>query len=143
MVGMMQMMCATRENIAEYIEKEFGDRAEFMFRDSPDTGVFRHGGNKKWYAVLMKVGYAKLGLGKEGAADIINLKCDPVLAFQLVDGIRIFPAYHMNKVHWISVLLDGSEEYAEACSLVSLSHRLTSTASVRQKKKADTPERVR
>ena len=126
MVGMMQMMCATRENIAEYIEKEFGDRAEFMFRDSPDTGVFRHGGNKKWYAVLMKVGYAKLGLGKEGAADIINLKCDPVLAFQLVDGIRIFPAYHMNKKNWCSVILNSAVATEEICKRLDYSRMAAS-----------------
>ena len=34
---------------------------------------------------------------------ILNLKCDPNLAPILHDFRAIFPAYHMNKRHWISV----------------------------------------
>ena len=39
----------------------------------------------------------------------INLKCDPVEAQflrQMFDAVR--PAYHMNKTHWNTVILDGS-----------------------------------
>jgi predicted DNA-binding protein (MmcQ/YjbR family) len=38
----------------------------------------------------------------------INLKCDPEVGAQLreeYDGVR--PGYHMNKKHWITVLIDG------------------------------------
>ena len=34
---------------------------------------------------------------------MLNLKCDPNLAPILHDFRAIFPAYHMNKRHWISV----------------------------------------
>jgi predicted DNA-binding protein (MmcQ/YjbR family) len=39
----------------------------------------------------------------------INLKCDPVEAQFLRDMFEaVRPAYHMNKTHWNTVLLDGS-----------------------------------
>ena len=37
----------------------------------------------------------------------------------------VLPAYHMNKRHWISVILDGSIGEAELERLIEDSHRLT------------------
>jgi predicted DNA-binding protein (MmcQ/YjbR family) len=39
----------------------------------------------------------------------INLKCDPLTALDLRDEFdAVTPGYHMNKVHWNTVILDGS-----------------------------------
>ncbi|MGA1866110.1 MAG: MmcQ/YjbR family DNA-binding protein [Thermoplasmatota archaeon] len=39
----------------------------------------------------------------------INLKCDPMTALDLRDEFpSVTPGYHMNKVHWNTVRLDGS-----------------------------------
>lgn len=39
----------------------------------------------------------------------INLKCDPALAEELRKEYPcIVPGYHMNKVHWNTVILDGT-----------------------------------
>jgi len=39
----------------------------------------------------------------------INLKCDPEMAVQLREQhTSVLPGYHMNKWHWITVLMDGS-----------------------------------
>jgi predicted DNA-binding protein (MmcQ/YjbR family) len=39
----------------------------------------------------------------------INLKCDPLIAMDLRDEFNaITPGYHMNKVHWNTVALDGT-----------------------------------
>lgn len=40
---------------------------------------------------------------------VLNLKCDPNLAPILHDFRAIFPAYHMNKRHWISVDLSANK----------------------------------
>ncbi len=38
----------------------------------------------------------------------INLKCDPLIALDLRDEFEaVTPGYHMNKVHWNTVVLDG------------------------------------
>ena len=39
----------------------------------------------------------------------INLKCDPGTAIDLREEFgSVTPGYHMNKVHWNTVMLDGS-----------------------------------
>lgn len=39
----------------------------------------------------------------------INLKCDPETGVQLREQYTsVLPGYHMNKRHWITVLMDGS-----------------------------------
>ncbi len=35
------------------------------------------------------------------------------------------PAYHMNKEHWITILLDGSVEREKIKQLIDLSYELT------------------
>ena len=48
----------------------------------------------------------KPGLSGGGCVDILNVKCDSVLIGSLLAEAGFFPAYHMNKNTWISVLLD-------------------------------------
>lgn len=47
----------------------------------------------------------------------------------MIGGLRkeegILPAYHMNKEHWITVLLDGTVEKEEICNLIDISFELT------------------
>lgn len=55
----------------------------------------------------------------------INLKADPDEA----DFLRrvypsVLPAYHMNKTHWNSVILDGSVPDEEVCRMIARSYRL-------------------
>lgn len=39
----------------------------------------------------------------------INLKCDPETGAELREQYSsVLPGYHMNKKHWITVLMDGS-----------------------------------
>ena len=55
--------------------------------------------------------------------DVVNLKCDPLMNVVTEDGI--FPAYHMSKTHWISVVLDGSVDEDKIKWLLNLSFELT------------------
>ena len=122
------MAAATKQQIEFYIGSQgYASGAEYIFKNSPEVGVFRHSDNHKWFAVFMTISYEKLGLHKSGSVDILNLKCLPPLAAGVVDKKCIFPAYHMNKTHWISVLLDGSADMENIVSLIDLSFHLTST----------------
>ena len=39
----------------------------------------------------------------------INLKCDPEISVQLREQYAsVLPGYHMNKKHWITVVMNGS-----------------------------------
>jgi predicted DNA-binding protein (MmcQ/YjbR family) len=55
----------------------------------------------------------------------INLKCDPERALELraqYEGVQ--PGYHMNKKHWITVMLDGSVPRREVESWIDDSYAL-------------------
>ena len=39
--------------------------------------------------------------------EIVNLKCEPDLISNLIRESGIYPVYHMNKQHWISLDIEG------------------------------------
>ena len=65
-------------------------------------------------------------LQKAGAfMDVINLKTLPEQREEPYKEKGIYPAYHMNHSHWISVALDGSLADDRVMQLVGTSFRLT------------------
>ena len=65
-----------------------------------------------------------MGLPGDAMTEILDLKCGPAMIGSLLDGQRYLPAYHMNKEHWITVLLDGSIPEEELFPLIELSYQL-------------------
>lgn len=56
----------------------------------------------------------------------INLKTEPIRGELLrMAYAAVVPGYHMNKRHWISVILDGSMTDEDIFPLIEESHRLT------------------
>ena len=56
---------------------------------------------------------------------LLNLKCDPSQAQELRDIFEaVIPAYHMNKTHWNSVILDGSVPISEIERMIDHSYTL-------------------
>lgn len=114
-----------RNGLEKYIAEVYSTDAEFPWASYPDYMVFRHYGNRKWFAVIMTVPKEKLGLSEEGKLDIVNLKCEPAVIGSLVLERGIFPAYHMSKTNWISVALDGSVSDNKIEMLLDVSFNLT------------------
>ncbi|WP_298631268.1 MmcQ/YjbR family DNA-binding protein, partial [uncultured Veillonella sp.] len=56
--------------------------------------------------------------------NIVNLKCESDLIPNLIHGNGIYPAYHMNKTHWISVDIEGYEDIEKLKILVDMSYQL-------------------
>ena len=56
---------------------------------------------------------------------LVSLKCDPLLSGSLRAEPGFFPAYHMSKEHWISVLLDTVDD-EKLRFLIDMSWELTS-----------------
>ena len=96
-----------REDIYEYVKKRYGTVPEYLWKDSPKSAVLRHK-NGKWYGVLMEVERARLGLEGDPKVDIIDVKCNPDMVGLLTQIYGFLPGYHMNKRHWITMLLDGT-----------------------------------
>ena len=75
-------------------------------------------------------------MGRAGTdyVDVINMKIDDLFFRDLIiqeDGIM--PAYHMNKMHWISVLLDGTVPDERVFDLIDMSFLATASAKKKQK----------
>lgn len=88
----------------------------------PDVAVFKIRG--KMFATL----------GEEDGIARTNLKCDPDEAAALRDIFpAVLPGYHMNKLHWNTVLLDGSVPVGELERMIDSSYALV----VKTLRKAD------
>ena len=115
----------TKDKVSAYIRKTYGILADFPFGPPEDTAVFRHKDSRKWFAIVMEIPKNRLGNFGEEKVVVMNVKCEPWLLGSLLTVDGCFPAYHMNKEHWVSVLLDGTmpEELAE--NLIDTAYRLT------------------
>ncbi len=93
---------------ARYAKEKYGDELEFLWADLPDAAVLRRKDSRKWYAVFMTVGKNKLGLDGAEKAEILDVRVAPEELPKIADYKSYFPGYHMNKKHWLTILLDGS-----------------------------------
>ena len=114
-----------RAEVLNYISEIYSAEADYPFMQYPDVAVFRHTNNRKWFAVIMSVQKNKLGMNDDGTVDILNLKCDPIIAGSLRNEEGFYPAYHMSKSNWISAALDGSADSEKIKWLIDISYDLT------------------
>ena len=112
-----------REEIFEYVKKQYGTIPEYLWSSSPDSAVLRHQ-NGKWYAVIMNVEKSKLGLDGDGTVEIIDVKCDPEMTGMIIQTYGFLPGYHMNKQHWITILLDGTVGESKILDFLDMSYDL-------------------
>lgn len=98
-----------KSKIVEHIKSEYGANPEFLWPDRyPSYAVFRHGSDGRWFALVATISSKSLGLKDDKEIDIINLKFDKNQTYDFAEtSDQIFPAYHMNKNNWITVVLDG------------------------------------
>lgn len=77
--------------------------------------------------------FALIALERDPLA--INLKCDPERALELRDRYpdTVRPGYHMSKVHWNTILIEGELSQVALCELVDHSYQLVAA----KLKKAD------
>ena len=114
-----------REELEAYILNHYSTLPGYPWADTPRAAVFRHAGNRKWFALMMEVPRGRLGLPGAEPLDIVNFKCDPILISSLRGETGIFPAYHMNKASWITASLDGSVPAETIELLLDVSYELT------------------
>ena len=95
----------TKQEYLSHCLDAFGTPPDYPFDEDFETAVLRHTDTRKWYAIVMKVSRRKFGMNSDEVIDVVNLKLPMEMfgSFGAADGV--YPAYHMNKLHWISVLL--------------------------------------
>ncbi len=97
--------------LAQLIKEQWSDLPDYPFAKLPTYGAFRHPDNNKWYALVTQVKRGQLdGSADQELVEIVNLKVDGREIAELLSQSGIYPAYHMSKKTWVSVLLDETVE---------------------------------
>ncbi len=127
------------DRVINHIKTGYGVEAEFLWPEKyPSYCVFRHEDNRKWFALVATISSKSLGIEKAklrndenkeydgDKVEIINLKFDKNQTYDFAEtSDHIFPAYHMNKNNWITVVLDGGMSDEMIFELVRKSYLLT------------------
>ena len=100
----------TKQQFLSHCFDTYNTSPDYPFDDLLETAVLRHADNRKWYALVMRVSRRKFGFDSDEVIDVVNLKVPTEMfgSFGAADGV--YPAYHMNKLHWISVLLPDAPD---------------------------------
>ena len=115
------------ETILDYVKRRFGTVPEYLWKSAPNYAVLRNNKNKKWYAIIMDVPKEKLGMPGGGILWVMNVKCNPMMIGSFINRKGFLPAYHMNKEHWMSIIIDDKEvKIEEICGLIDMSYEIVS-----------------
>jgi predicted DNA-binding protein (MmcQ/YjbR family) len=104
---------------------------EYLLSKPFTVETFPFGDGVSVFKVKHKM-FATLALGKDNESDDtdngicwMNLKCDPQEAIMLRDTFpSVIPGYHMSKVHWNTVKLNGSVPEGEIQRMMDNSFNL-------------------
>lgn len=117
-----------------------GAQPEYMWARTPDAAVLRRRDNSKWFGLVMTVrrGVLEKDCAEPNApAEILNVKCDPLLIGSLLMEECFYPAYHMNKQYWITILLNAGVEDKKIAALLEMSYELTENRGKKRQTKKD------
>ena len=111
--------------VIDYCNSKYGENNVNPFKKHPDILAFVNEKNK-WYALLSDVEYNKLNKNTDitTRVKILNVKYPRNNILDIIDNKNIFPAYHMNKKHWISIVLDKNIKLETIKELIDISYSL-------------------
>lgn len=108
--------------INTFIQNEYSVNPEFLWKKLPSYAAFRKSSSKKWFALIGTVAYNKLNKASndDSTVEIINIKVKIVDDHLGKPGF--FPAYHMNKKSWITILFDNKVDDEVIKALINESY---------------------
>ena len=111
--------------VIDYCNNKYGENHVNPFKKHPDILAFVNEKNK-WYALMSNVEYNKLNKTSNiiTKVKILNVKYPTDNISDIIDNQNIFPAYHMNKKHWISIVLDKNIKLEMIKELIDISYSL-------------------
>lgn len=117
---------AQANRIAAQIALKYGNKPDFPWKKDDESGVFRNPDNNKWYALIMNIDKSKIMPNQSGDIEVMNIKLEPEEILQLHNKqAGFYPAYHMNKKSWITVVLDETLDDATIWKYLDKSHEFT------------------
>lgn len=106
----------TKREIIDLCLTFAGIYEDYPFEEG-NWAAMRHEGNGKVFAFVLQRGDGKIWVNVKHTVE------DGIVWRELYDSI--VPAYHMNKVHWSSIILDGSVKDSVIHKLLEDSYDLT------------------
>lgn len=114
--------------IVNEITKKYNVSSEFLWDKYPSYGIFRSKSSNKWFAAILNVDKSKVINNESGEIEIINVKVDDLVNDYLKEK-GIFPAYHMSKKSWITIILDDTCKDEKIMELIDISYELVNKKS--------------
>lgn len=115
--------------ILDYAKAKYGSPTEYLWPKFPRNAVCRRQDNEKWYFALLSVQGSKIGLKTDEIVELVDLRAQFDDVPKLLKQPNIYPAYHMNKKHWITIILDGSMPLDEIYKFIDRSYELAKKSS--------------
>ena len=111
--------------IIDYCNNKYGGNRVNPFKKHPDILALVNEKNK-WYSLFLDVEYNKLNKNTDitTKVKILNVKYPVDKILEIIDNKNIFPAYHMNKKHWISIVIDKNIKLETIKELIDISYSL-------------------
>ncbi len=113
-----------RNQILSYVKERYRTIPEYSWDKYPNYFTLKTKNTKKWYGLVIDIPGKTLGLKGDELVDAINLKNDPGKIQTLIDYKNFFPAYHMNKKYWVTILLDKNVDFNLLKQLIDESYSL-------------------
>lgn len=111
--------------MTQFINEKYGTVPEFLWERTPSDGIFRHSENQKWYGLIMNIPYERLNKERQGMIEVLNVKINPMERETLLRNEGCYPAYHMNKKHWMTVVLDDTVSDQDIFEHIKYSYECT------------------
>lgn len=114
------------ERLVDHVATTYGLAPAHPFKRHPEIIGFKVRTVDKLFGIFLPVDYCRLDKTSTRTDQVLvlNLKGQPDHILERIDKCRYFPAYHMNKKHWFSVLLDAQTDWDQLISLLAESYRL-------------------
>lgn len=109
--------------ISKMLKEKYNTTPEFLWEKFPNYGIFRNT-NHKWYGIIMNINKNKLEQ-EDLEIEIMNIKISKEKLPQLLKKKGFYPAYHMNKTTWVSIILDDTVSDDEIMLYIIESYKLS------------------
>ncbi|MBS4461024.1 MmcQ/YjbR family DNA-binding protein [Aerococcaceae bacterium zg-B36] len=115
----------TQERMESLLKQQFPQaQIERPWEKSPNFSTFKINGS--WFALYTEISGEKIGLDTKENVSVLNIKLPPETIEARIDYHTFFPAYHMNKKHWLSIYLRENTISEAIMSMIQQSYHLVS-----------------
>ncbi len=112
--------------VNNYIYETYDGTPDFLWPNIPSYGAYRLANSKKWYAIIGSVPLYKLDHASNSRqeVEVINVKVDSDKIKDILAQKGYYPAFHMNKKCWVSIILDDTLRDTEIQKRINDSHAI-------------------